>query len=93
VARYLINSNNSVDFLYSKDKKSEKEIREKQHKIAWCDSNKVSERPVWQKLQVSEKKSRKMERPPVLMDWQGHFCQKQCTDSVQSPSNFQLNSS
>ena len=51
VAGYKINSNKSVAFLYSKDKQSEKEIREsppftivtKNSKIPWCDPNQASE--------------------------------------------------
>ena len=46
VSGYKINSNNSVAFLYSKDKQAEKEIRETtpftivtNNKIPWCDSN------------------------------------------------------
>jgi phosphodiesterase/alkaline phosphatase D-like protein len=40
-----------------------------------------------------------MERFPMLMDWQdqnsknGYLAKKQSTDSMQSPSIFQLNSS
>jgi hypothetical protein len=47
VAGYKIYSNKSVAFLYTKDKKDEKEIREttpftivtKKYKIPWCDFN------------------------------------------------------
>ena len=46
VAEYKINSNKSVDFLYTKDKQAEKETRETtpftivtNNKIPWCDSN------------------------------------------------------
>jgi hypothetical protein len=40
------------------------------YKIPWCDSNQASER---QELQVSEERnqrSQKIERSPMLMDWQ-----------------------
>jgi hypothetical protein len=47
VAGYKINSNKSVTFLYTKDNKAKKEIREttpitkvsNNMKIPWCDSN------------------------------------------------------
>ena len=47
VARYKINSNKSVVFLYTKDKQDEKEIRETTpfsivtNNISWCDSQEV----------------------------------------------------
>jgi hypothetical protein len=51
VAGYKMNSNKSVAFLYSKDKLSEKEIKEKttftitikNYKISWSDSYQASE--------------------------------------------------
>jgi hypothetical protein len=54
VAGYKINSSKSVVFLYSKDKRDEKEIREMTpftiltniYKIFWCDYNEASERSV-----------------------------------------------
>ena len=55
------------------------------------------------RLQVSEGRNRrrfqKMKRSPMLMEWQDQYsqkwlsCRKQSTDSMQSPSKFQLNSS
>ena len=53
VVGYKINSNKSVAFIYSKDKQSEKEIRETTpftivikniQYLAWCESNQASER-------------------------------------------------
>jgi hypothetical protein len=55
VARYIINSNKSIAFLYSNDKQAEKKIREKTpftiitNNIKYCmviDSNHASERSV-----------------------------------------------
>jgi hypothetical protein len=53
VAKYKINSNKSVAFLYTKEKQAEKENREiipftiaNNHKMSWGNSNQTSERPV-----------------------------------------------
>jgi len=81
VTGYKINSNKSVAFLYSKDKQTETEIREmtpftivtnnikylgvtlaKQVKDLY-DKNFNSE-------ERSQRRSQKMERSPMLMDWQ-----------------------
>jgi hypothetical protein len=79
VPRYKIKSNKSVAFLYTNDKQAEKEIRETTswtiatNNISWGDFNQTSERSVLQQLQVSQEKnqrSQKMERSPMLMDWQ-----------------------
>ena len=83
LAGYKINASKSVAFIYSKDKQTEKEIKEmidtlhnshKQHKVSWGDSNQTSERPICQELQISEegnrRRSQKMEKSSMLMDWQ-----------------------
>jgi hypothetical protein len=71
VARYKTNSNKSVDFLFSKVKQAEKEIRETTHFTVVTNNIKYL---IWQELQVSEernqRRSQKMERSPILMDWQ-----------------------
>jgi hypothetical protein len=56
VARYKINSNKSVAFLYTNDKQAEKEIREtipftiatNNKKISWANSKQTSGSPIWQ---------------------------------------------
>jgi hypothetical protein len=81
VAGYKINSNKSVAFLHSKDNLAEKEIRETTrftivtNNIKYlgvtltkevkdlCDKNLVSE-------ERNKRRSQKMERSPMLMDWQ-----------------------
>jgi hypothetical protein len=108
VARYKINSNKSMAFLYTKDKRDEKEIRvttpftivtnnikylgvtlTKQAKDLY-DKNFKSLKKNW-------RQSQKMERSPMLMDWQDQYSENsylaKSTNSVQYLSKFQLNSS
>ena len=65
--------------LYTSDKQAKKEVREiifftiATNNVKYFDAaNQASERPVWQELQVSEKKKLKKtledERSPLLMD-------------------------
>jgi hypothetical protein len=79
VVGYKINSNKSVAFLYSKDKQAEKEHREARpfkivtNNIKYLVVTLTKQvKSVLQELQVSEerRRSQKMERSPILMDWQ-----------------------
>ena len=96
-----------MDFQYTKDKQAEKEIIETipflkvTNNIKYLGVTKEV-KDMYDKNFKSlkkERRSQKMERSLMLMDWQdqcsknGLSCQKQSTDSMQSPSKFQLNSS
>ena len=81
VLRYKINSNRSVVFLYSKDKQAEKEIRETRPFTIVTNNIKYLIVTLTKQVrdlfdlfvQVSEERNRrsqKMERSPMLMDWQ-----------------------
>ena len=109
VAGYKINSNNSMAFLYSKDKWAEKEIREMIPFIIVTNNVKYlgvtltkKVKDLYDKNFKSLKKEIKGLRrwKDLLGSWTGRInivkwlsCQKQSTDSMQSPSKFQLNSS
>jgi len=81
VAGYKVSSNKSVAFFYSEDKRAEKEIREKtpftivKNNIKYLGVTLTKQ--VYDKNFKSLKKERnqrrlpKMERSPMLMDWQG----------------------
>jgi hypothetical protein len=82
VAGYKINSNKSVAFLYTKDKQAEKGIRETTsftivtNNIKYLGVTLINEgKDLYDKNFKSlkkeiEQKSQKMERSPMLMDWQ-----------------------
>jgi hypothetical protein len=82
VPGYKLNSNKSVDFVYTNDIQAEEEIREtvpftiatNSIKYFGVTLTKKCERPVLQQLQVSYERNRrrtqKMEKSPMLMDWQ-----------------------
>jgi ribosome biogenesis protein Nip4 len=77
VARYNINSNKSMAFLYTKDKHVKKEIRETTPFTIVTNNIKylgVTITREMKELQVSNerngRRSQKMERSPMLMDWQ-----------------------
>ena len=82
VAGYKINSNKSVAFLYSKDKQTEKEIREMTpftiviNSITYLGMTLTKRvKDLYEKNFKSLKKDieegQKMERSPMVMDWQG----------------------
>jgi hypothetical protein len=80
VAEYKINSSNSIAFLYAKNKRAEKEIRK-----TTAITIEIEDLRRWKDLPSP---------------WIGRInivkmatCQKQSTDSIQSPLKFQLNSS
>jgi hypothetical protein len=79
VAGYKINSNKSVAFLYSKDKFSEKEIRESisftivTNNIKYLGMTRAKlVKNLYEKIFMSLNKPRtqNMERFPMVMDWQ-----------------------
>jgi hypothetical protein len=80
VARYKINSNKSVVFLYTKDKQAEKEIRETTpftivtNNITYPSATLTKQvKDLYDKnfksLKKNLRRSQKMERFPTLMDW------------------------
>ena len=83
MAGYKINSNKSVDFLYTNDKQSKKEIREIAPFTIATDNIKylgvtltkqVKIFYVWQYVHISQernqRRSQKLEKFLMLMDWQ-----------------------
>jgi hypothetical protein len=110
VAGYNINSNKSVAFLYTKDKRAEKEIRETTPFIIVTNYIKylgVTLSKEVKDLYDKNFKSLKKEIEEDLRRWKDLPCSwigrinivkmtillKQSTNSMQSPSKFQLNSS
>ena len=73
VAGYKINSNKSMAFLYTKDKEDEKEIRETAPFTIVTNNMKCLGVTLTKKVKDEERnqrRSQKMERFPMLMDWQ-----------------------
>jgi hypothetical protein len=107
VAGYKINSNKSMAFLYTNDKQTEKEIRETtpfkivKNNIKYLGVTKEVKDLYDKNFKSLKKKIQDLRRWKDLpCSWIGRInivkmlsCQKQSTDSVQSPSKFQLNSS
>ena len=107
VAGYKINSNKSMAFLYTKDKQAEKEIRETTPFSIVTNNIKYLGVTLTKEVKDLYKnfKSLKKEIKEDLRRWKDLPCsligrinivkmaifQKQSTDSMQSPSIFQLN--
>jgi hypothetical protein len=109
VAGYKINSNKSMAFLYTKDKQAEKEIREttpftivtnniKYLGVTLTKEGKDLHDKIFKSLKKEIKDLRRWKDLPC--SWIGRVnilkmavLPKQSTDSMQSPSKFQLNSS
>jgi hypothetical protein len=81
VAGYKINSNKSVPFLYTKDKQDGKEIREitpfttvtntlKYLRVTITKEMKNLYGKNFKSLKKNQRRSQKLERPPMLLDWQ-----------------------
>ena len=105
MAGYQINSNKSVAFLYSKDKQSEKKIREMTPFTIV--TNNIKYLVVTLTKQVREDKNFKCLKKEIEEGWKDLLClwtgrinivkiailPKAIYRSMQSPSKFQLNSS
>ena len=107
VAGYQINSNKSVAFLYSKDKQSEKKIREMTHFTIVTNNIKYLVVTLTKQVKDLYDKNFKCLKKEIEEGWKDLLClwtgrinivkiailPKAIYRSMQSPSKFQLNSS
>jgi hypothetical protein len=84
------NSNKSVAFLCTKDKQAEKEIGETRPFITVTNNMKYLGITLTEQVKVLYDKRFKSLKKEIEEDLRRSSCQKQSTDSLQSPSKFQL---
>jgi hypothetical protein len=96
VAGYKINSNMSMALIYMKDKQSKKEIRETTPFTIVTNIMKYLDMTLTKEVKdlydenfkslKKERRSQKMERSPMFMDWQGQHCK----NGYLAKSNLQI---